>query len=225
MTTTSPGAHLRESVAAASRELAAAGLFIGTSGNLSHRDGDLVAVTATGARLATTTADEVTVVDLDGRIVAGELAPTSELGLHLGIHRLAGPLGITAVAHTHSPAATAAGLVVDELPVLHYQQLSLGGPIRVAAFHPFGSPELAGAVAAALDGRLAALMANHGGIAIGSSMAKAVEHAQLLEWLCELHWRASAIGTPRALTGEQQAAVVEAATRLGYGSTRKADAG
>lgn len=224
MTSTSPFIAVRESVAAASRALAAAGLLVGTAGNVSARDGDHVAITATGAVLAEATAETVTVVDLDGRVVAGDLAPTSELALHLGIHRAAGPLGITAVAHTHAPTATALGLVLDELPVVHYQQLALGGPIRVAPFHPFGSPELATGVGAALDGRLAALMANHGAIALGATMPNAVEHAILLEWLCELYWRAAAIGAPRALDAQQQHDVIEQARRLGYGATRKADA-
>jgi L-fuculose-phosphate aldolase len=77
-------------------------------------------------------------------------------------------------------------------------------------------------VVAALADRSAALMANHGSVAVGGSLAQAVEHALLLEWLCALHHRAAALGTPRALTEEQQVAVVEQALARGYGTTRPA---
>ncbi|MEN0072473.1 MAG: class II aldolase/adducin family protein [Propionicimonas sp.] len=224
MTPSSTLLELRTAVAAASRELASAGLFVGTAGNISARHGDLVALTATGTVLATVTADEITVVDLDGRIVEGDLVPTSEAPLHLGIHRNAPPGLVGAVVHTHSPMATALSVVLDEVPVLHYMQLTLGGALRVAPFHPFGSIELARAVGEALDGRLAALMANHGCVALGADLATAVQNSLLTEWLCELHWHAQAIGTPRPLSPAQQRAVVELATRTGYGSTRRVDA-
>jgi L-fuculose-phosphate aldolase len=77
----------REQVAAAARRLAAAGLVAGTSGNLSARSGDHVAVTPTGAVLAELEPSQVTVVDLDGQVVDGDLAPTSEAELHLGVYR------------------------------------------------------------------------------------------------------------------------------------------
>lgn len=212
---------LRESVAAAARQLAAAGLFIGTAGNLSARSADLVAVTATGAVLGELTPDEVTIVDLDGRIVHGDLLPTSETALHLGLYRSRPVAELGAVVHTHSPMATTLSVVVAEVPVVHYQQLLLGGALRVADFHPFGSEELATTVGAALAGRRAALMANHGCVALGATLAEAVENALLTEWVCELYWRARAIGEPRTLTSAQQQAVIEQAARTGYGTTHK----
>jgi L-fuculose-phosphate aldolase len=205
----------RERVAAAARELAAHGLLVGTAGNVSLREGDRVAVTATGVVLADCRPDDVTLVDLDGTPVEGRLAPTSELDLHLGV--LAGT-GVDAVVHTHAPFATALGCVLDELPVIHYQQLLLGGTIRVAPYATFGSAELAGHVGRALVDRQAALMANHGSVALGATLEEAVERALLLEWLCALHHRASALGVPRALTEPEQAAVVTAALTRGYGS-------
>lgn len=219
---TSTFTELRESLVLACRTLAAEGLFIGTGGNLSARHGDLVALTATGAVLGEITADQITITDLSGRIVDGELIPTSESPLHLGIYQHAPAEQVQAVVHTHSMMATALSVVLDEVPVLHYQQLALGGPLRVAGFHAFGSVELAAAVGQALDGRLAALMANHGAVALGASLAKAVENALLTEWLCELYLRARTVGEPRALTAEQLQSVIAAATASGYGSTRKA---
>lgn len=204
----------RRAVARACHGLAGEGLLIGTAGNVSVRAGEHVAVTATGVVLGRATPDDVTVVDLDGEVVAGELTPTSELELHLGIYRR---YGAGAVVHTHSPQATAVSLVLDELPCVHYQQLALGGAIRVAPFAVFGSAELATETLAALEGKAAALLANHGAIAHGPTLEAAVDNALLLEWACGLYVRAATLGAPRVLEPEQQDAVVAAAVRRGYG--------
>ncbi|MEV7397143.1 class II aldolase/adducin family protein [Aeromicrobium sp. NPDC092404] len=209
----------RAEIAAACRRLAAEGLVIGTAGNVSARAGDLVAITATGAAFEQMTPEQVSIVDLSGVVVQGLLAPTSELELHLGIYR---DLDAGAVVHTHAPMATAVGCVVDVLPCVHYQMLLLGGEVRVAPYATFGSPELAAGVHAALEGRSAALMANHGAVTHAGDLAAAVELALLLEWACTVYWRAASIGTPRTLDAEAQAAVVEAAVRRGYGSSRPA---
>jgi L-fuculose-phosphate aldolase len=208
-------AVLRDQVAAAARRLAHEGLLIGTAGNVSERSGDVVAVTASGVALAGCRPDDVTVVSLAGEVVEGELRPTSELSLHLGVYA---DTSAAAVVHTHAPYATAVACVLDELPVLHYQQLLLGGAVRVAPYATFGSAELAASVRAALADRQAALMANHGSVAVGPTLDAAVEHALLLEWLATLHHRAAALGTPRPLSDAEQRAVVEAAVARGYGT-------
>jgi L-fuculose-phosphate aldolase len=211
----------RERVAAAARELAAAGLVVGTAGNVSERSGDHVAITPTGAALDQLTADQVAVVDLEGGHVEGQLAATSELDLHLGVyHRYTAG----AVVHTHAPMATALSCVIDELPVIHYQMLLLGGPIRVAPYATFGSPELAEVTLDALDERLAALMANHGAIVYAQDLDGAVKQSQLLEWACTVYWRAAAIGAPRVLDEDERSAVVTAAVERGYGAPRRVDA-
>ncbi|MEU2623191.1 class II aldolase/adducin family protein [Streptomyces sp. NPDC007157] len=207
----------RAAVADACSRLGAAGLLFGTTGNVSVRAGDLVAVTATGAVLARLTADQVTVVDLDGKVVAGFLQPTSELDLHLGVYRRH---GAGAVVHTHAPVATALSCVLDELPCFHYQLLALGGTVRVAPYATFGTPELAESVLTALDGRSAALLAGHGAVTVGPTLDKAVENALLLEWACDVYQRAAAIGTPRVLDEQQQLAVIEAVIARNYGTTR-----
>ncbi|SEP62838.1 L-fuculose-phosphate aldolase [Streptomyces sp. yr375] len=206
----------RAAVADACRRLGAEGLLIGTAGNVSVRVEDRVAITATGAVLARLTPDQVTVVDLDGTIVAGTLRPTSELDLHLGVYRRH---GTGAVVHTHAPMATAVSCVLDELPCIHYQLLALGGTVRVAPYATFGTPELAESVLTALEGRSAALMANHGALTHGTTLDKAVENALLLEWACGLYQRAAAMGRPHFLDERQQLAVIEAAIARDYGTT------
>jgi len=214
--------RLRAEVADAARSLAEAGLLIGTAGNVSARDPatGLIAVTATGAVLSRCTPDQVTLVDASGTVVEGGLVPTSELELHLAV--LASGPG--AVVHTHAPAATAVGCVREELPVIHYQQLALGGTIRVAPYATFGTSELAAGVLRALEGRSGALMANHGAVTHGADLAAAVENALLLEWCSRLFLDSAVLGEPRPLDEAQQLAVIEAAIARRYGSTQNVSA-
>jgi L-fuculose-phosphate aldolase len=208
----------RARVAAAARDLAASGLVLGTAGNVSERVDDVVAITPTGAALAALDTAQVTLVDLDGGMVFGDLAPTSELDLHLGVYAR---YGAGAVVHTHAPAATALSCVVEELPCVHYQMLLLGGDVRVAPYRTFGTPELAAATLDALEGKTAALMANHGAITYSHDLAHAVENTKLLEWAAALYIQAVAVGTPRVLTEAERAAVIEVAVQRSYGQTRR----
>jgi L-fuculose-phosphate aldolase len=209
---------VREQVAATSRRMAAEGLVLGTAGNVSARHGDEVAITPTGAVLAELEPEQVSIVDLDGQHVGGELAPTSELDLHLGVYRR---YEAGAVVHTHAPMATALSCVVDEVPCVHYQMLSLGGAVPVAPYATFGTPELAASVLGALDGRRAALMAGHGAIVHADELGTALELSLLLEWACTVYWRAATIGEPRALDAEQLEAAVARGLASGYGTMQR----
>lgn len=208
----------REAVASASRHLAKTGLVIGTAGNVSARQGDLIAVTPTGSDLGELTAEMITVIDLEGEIVDGDLAPTSEVPLHTGIYAKTNALAIT---HAHAMASTAVSCCHDELPALHYSCLELGGAPRTAAYATFGSQQLADNVIEALKGRNAALMQNHGSVAYGPTMDQAVHNLELLEWLAELYWRANSLGTPHLLTDKDFEAIITAAIERGYGSMKK----
>jgi L-fuculose-phosphate aldolase len=220
-------AQERQELAEAGRRLAARGLVIGTSGNLSLRAGDLVAVTPTGGVISDLTAGQMTVIGLDGAVADGDLAPTSEVPLHLAIYR---NTFATAVAHTHATTTTAIGLVADEIPLIHYAMLNLGGAVRVAPYACYGTEELASHVVKALEFKQAALMRNHGSIAIGSSLAKATDHLELLEWAAQTYHQAllaSAVTgrAPRELTQQEQEEVITAALSSGYGTTKKLDNG
>jgi L-fuculose-phosphate aldolase len=205
----------RERVAAAARRLADQGLVGGTAGNVSEREGELVAISPSGSVLERLQAEEVAVVDLDGVLVQGPLGPTSELALHLGAYRR---YGAGAVVHAHPPVGTALACVIDELPAVHYQMVELGGPVRVAAYATFGTEQLAEQTLDALEDRCAVLMANHGTLTYGDQLDSAVARTLLLEWVCTVYWRAAALGTPRALTGEQLQTVTEQLERRRYGS-------
>lgn len=205
----------RERVVAAGRRLADEGLVSGTSGNVSERDGGLLAISPTGAVLARLRADDVAVVGIDGRQLEGLLAPTSELELHLGV---CSRYGAGAVVHAHPPVATALACVIDELPAIHYLMVELGGPIQVASYATFATAELARNTLDALEGRTAVLMANHGALTYSDDLPSAVQRMLLLEWASTLFWRAAAIGPPRALDAGQLEAVQQHLEHRNYGS-------
>jgi L-fuculose-phosphate aldolase len=217
-----PGSLQREraELAAACRRLAAAGLVHGTAGNLSARHGDVIAISPTGAQLESLEAADVTLIDAAGEVVGGGLQPTSELDLHLAVYERH---GAGAVVHTHAPVSTALSCVLDELPCVHYEMLLLGGAVRVAPYATFATPQLAAAAADALDGRTAALLANHGTVTLGADLDGAVRATELLEWAATLYWRAAQLGTPRALDEGELADVLAVATRRNYGTTRRVD--
>ena len=206
----------REHVATAARRLATEGLLVGTAGNVSVRDGDRSRSLPRAWSCATARRSRSASCRRTGEVVEGSLLPTSELDLHLNVYAAT---DAAAVVHTHAPFSTAVACVLDELPVIHYQHLLLGGTIRVAPYATFGTPELAANVRDALADRQAALMANHGSVAVGGSLEKAVDNALLLEWLATLHHRASALGTPKTLTDDEQADVITQALQRNYGTT------
>ncbi|MCK2212547.1 class II aldolase/adducin family protein [Actinomadura sp. ATCC 31491] len=197
---------LREQLCAYGRRAVELGLVIGTSGNLSARRGDLVAVTPSGVALDRLTPGSCPVVDVEGHLVEGDLQPSSETPMHLAIYR---STGAQAVVHTHSVFGTVVATTMSELPPVHYNALLLGGVVKVAEYATYGTPELAANVREALAGKQAALLANHGGVTIGPGLEQAFEATRLLEWLCEVYVRGLGVGKPVVLTDEQLAAVVE----------------
>jgi L-fuculose-phosphate aldolase len=160
------------------------------------------------------TADLVGVHRLDGTPVQAPLRPTSEMPLHLGVYAAT---SAAAIVHTHSVAATALSTLADELPAIHYQVAMFGGPVAVAAYATYGSQELARHVVAALRGRTACLMANHGAVTTGPDLRSALVGSRYLEWLCEVYLRtlATSGSGPRLLPAGEIALVV--GQLAGYG--------
>ncbi|MBF8190680.1 class II aldolase/adducin family protein [Nonomuraea sp. K274] len=197
---------LREQLCEYGRRAVDLGLVIGTSGNLSVRQGDRVAVTPSGAALDRLTPEMCPIVDIEGRLVEGDLQPSSETPMHLAVYAAT---DAQAIVHTHSVFGTVVATTMTELPPVHYNALLLGGVVRVAEYATYGTPELAANVRAAMEGKRAALMANHGGVTVGATLEEAFEATRLLEWLCEVYVRALGVGKPAILTEKQLAAVVE----------------
>jgi L-fuculose-phosphate aldolase len=207
-----PLAAQRDRVCELGRRMVADRLVVGTSGNISVRAGDLVAVTPSGVDYADLVPESITVVDLTGRRIDGDLPPTSEVPLHLALYRHA---GAGAVVHTHAPHATAVSTLVTEVPPIHYVVAMLGGAVRVAGYATFGSPELAANAVTALGEGSACLLANHGAVTIGGNLAAAYERALQLEWLCQVWLAAKPAGEPALLPAAELAKVAELARDYG----------
>lgn len=207
-------AHAWEALVATARRTVSEGLVVGTSGNVSVRVGDTVLVTPSGVPYDRLTPEDVTGVGLDGRQVLGTLVPTSELPMHLAVHRTT---DARAVVHTHAVHATAVSTLVPELPVIHYMTAALGGPVRVAPYATYGSEELAENMLRALAGRTGCLLQNHGTMTYGATLDQAYDRTAQLEWMCRLWLTASSVPglSPSLLSAGQ---LTEVAEKLrGYG--------
>ena len=191
----------RSQVCRWARRTAADGLVVGRSGNLSVRVGNLIAVTPTAVDYDQLGPADVAVVDLHGRPVDGALAASSELPMHLAAYE-ADPLR-AAVVHTHAVHATAVGLLIDEVPRVHYMLGALGESVRVAPYATYGTPELALAMATALAGRHGCLLRNHGTVTTGADLAQAYERTLQLEFACRLWLLARAVGEPELLPADE----------------------
>jgi len=194
------------------RRMADDRLVVGSSGNISIRSGDLVAVTPTGIEYADLTPDLISVIGLDGRHLDGA-PPTSEVPLHLALYN-SRPIG--AVVHTHAVHATAASMLVDQLPPVHYMLALFGGAVRVAPYATFGTAELAASVLGALGDRFGCLLANHGAVTVGANLPAAYDRAVQLEWLCQVWLAARTAGQPRHLPPGELARTTE--LMRGYGA-------
>ncbi|MGH3647071.1 MAG: class II aldolase/adducin family protein [Micromonosporaceae bacterium] len=202
----------RAEVVRYSQRLVPDGLVVSTSGNLSVRAGDLVAVTPSGLEYDQLTPDLVCVCDLDGNQIEGPLKPTSEMPMHLAVYA---NTPYTAVVHTHSTAATAVSTLTDELPSIHYLMGLFGGAVRVTEYARFGTRQLADNMVKALDNRKGCILGNHGTVTVGGNLHQAYTLNLYLEWLCEVWLRARAVGSPRLLSPEE---IEEVAQQVaGYG--------
>ena len=209
----------REAIVTCCQELSRAGLVVGTAGNVSVREGDLVAVSPSGVRYAELAAGMVGVHRLDGTPVEAPLAPTTELPLHLAIYAARPEVG--AIVHTHSLAATALSTLVDEVPPLHYYVAMFGGRVHVARYATYGTQELARSVVQALEDRTGCLMGNHGAVTVGQDLATAHDKSVYLEWLCDVYLRASAAGRPRLLPPAELEMVASALATYGQPPNRR----
>lgn len=176
------------------------GLVVGTSGNVSIRAGNLVAITPGSFDYELLTPELICVLEVDGTVVAAELPPSSEVPMHLAVYH---DRPVTAVVHTHSPYATVLATLGRPVRPLHYLLAELGGTVRVAQYATYGTPELARNVTTALRDRNAVLLANHGTITVGDTLASAYARNLLLEWLCALQYRAEQLGEPRLLPEDE----------------------
>jgi L-fuculose-phosphate aldolase len=198
----SSAGQAREEVLVWAQRLESAGLSLGTSGNISARTAAGMMVTPTARRYEELTVVDLVEVDLDGSPLAGQGVASTEWPFHASIYRRRSEAG--AVVHAHPPHATALACHQLEIPPFHYMVAIAGGAtIRCAGYAKPGSNELAAEVEKALGGRQACLLANHGLIALGSSVRAAFELALEVENLSRQYWLALQLGDPVLLSGAQ----------------------
>jgi L-fuculose-phosphate aldolase len=200
--------NLREALIAACRELARRGLTYGTSGNISlRRDERRFFVSPTGMAYDALDPDDIPLIDFDGRWF-GRRRPSSEWRLHRDIFKSREEVG--AIVHTHSRNATGLACTGRGIPAFHYMVAVTGGSdIRCAPYYTFGTQELSDAAVAALAGRTACLLANHGVIAVGENLPAAVALAGEVETLAAQYCTVLAIGEVRVLNEIEMRRVVE----------------
>lgn len=200
-----------------SARLLADGLAIGSAGNISVRAGDVVAITPSGISYDDMRPVDVCLVAPDGAQLDGLQTPSSETPMHLAIYAAT---RAAAIVHTHSPEVIALSAARSELPAVHYAITGLGGAVRVAPYLRFGSAGLAKAAVAALDGRSAVILRNHGAVCYGRDLAQAYERALLLEWLARTYRLALCYGEPAILSAAELDEVAAEARRRRYGERR-----
>lgn len=198
---------LRSELIATACAMQPAGLNRSTAGNVSVRNGDGFYITPTGMAYDSLRDDDIPLMALDGSHV-GSRKPSSEWRLHRDLYAARPEVG--AVLHAHSPFAVSLACLRLDIPPFHYMIARFGGDtIRCAEYSIFGSNFLSTVAMAAMAGRQACLLANHGMLVAGRDLAEALALAIELEELCEQYWRACQIGQPVLLSAGEMAAVLE----------------
>ena len=210
--------EVRQAVVDAVRRLDALGLNRGSTGNASHRWADGMLITPTGAGADLTPSDLSFVRD-DGR-ASGPWQPSSEWHFHRAVYR-ARP-DVMAVLHNHAVHATALGCLQRKLPAFHYMVAVAGGDdVPLVPYATFGSEALSDGVVLALAERDACLLAQHGMVSCGSSLAQAMKVMLEVEGLCQTYLLALAVGEPPVLDGAEMARVI--AKFRHYGRTQNSE--
>ena len=197
---------LREAVIATCLKMNEEGINQGTSGNVSVRTPEGFLITASGIPYNKMKPEHVVEMDLDGGYV-GAYLPSTEWRMHLDIfkHRP----DANAVVHTHSIYATALSCLRKDVPSFHYMIGIAGGTtLRCAKYAEYGTPELSEAMLKAMKDRQACLLANHGQIAFGPDLDKALWRAGEVETLCHQYWAALQAGKPVLLNDRQMTTVL-----------------
>ena len=197
----------RRAVLEAAQKMAALGLVVGTSGNVSMRvdvdsvERELMVITPSGVEYDILNTEDILVTDMDIEPVEGCGVPSSEAMLHAEIYRHRADVG--AVMHTHSAFATAVAVAgLDIPPIIDEMVLTVGGEVKVAEYAFPSSEALATNVREALGGRNAALMRNHGAVGVGADLREALKVCELVEHAARVMVYASMLGGATSLPSD-----------------------
>jgi L-fuculose-phosphate aldolase len=198
--------EIRSEIVRVARELRRRGLAIGTSGNVGARLPDgRIAITPSTMDYDVMTPGDIVILTPEGAPSEGRRQPSSEVRIHLQV--FAARADVLAIVHTHSPFATAWAATRRPLPAVHYVMATLVAPgrdtIRCAPYATFGTEELARHASQTLGEDNAVLLANHGAVAAGTSLAGALLRAERIEELAMLALRASQVGGQVLLSADE----------------------
>jgi len=206
----------------ASLEMERLGLTRGSSGNISIRTGTGFLITPSGMPPKTLSPSDIVAMGMDER-PTGTRKPSSEWRFHRDIYAARPEIG--AIVHSHPPFGIALASHGRGIPAFHYMVAMAGGAdIRCAPYATYGTQALSDYAVTALEGRFACLLANHGMIAAGKTLERALALAVEVESLAEGYWRALQIGEPTILPDDEMAVVVEKFKSYGANAQTGTDA-
>jgi L-fuculose-phosphate aldolase len=207
-------AELRAAMVATCRRMNATGINQGTAGNLSARLGEGFLITPSSLPYDTMAAEDIVEMGFDGSYIGRR--PSSEWRFHRDI--LKARPDVNVVLHCHSLYATSVACHHRTIPAFHYMVGVTGGAtLRCAAYATFGTQALSDAAVAALEGRMACLLGQHGQISLGTTLDGALWMAVEVETLARMYIQALALGEPPVLSDEEMERVIGQMTRMGYG--------
>ncbi|MHB1711299.1 MAG: L-fuculose-phosphate aldolase [Acidimicrobiales bacterium] len=192
-------------VLVAAKDMLAKGLVEGTAGNISARTEEgALCITPSSVDYAAMTLDDLVTVDPDGKVISGTRSPSSEMALHLACYAAYDDIG--SVIHSHPVHATM--FAVARQPIascIDEFSIYVGGEVRVTEYAASGSADLGSQAVAALKDRGAALIANHGMVAVGPTPDKVLHITALVERSAHILWGARMIGTLHPLPDDVNA--------------------
>ena len=214
-------ATIRRAIVAACRHMNAIGINQGMAGNISVRDGATMLITPSAVPYDEMTAEDIAAMPIAGEYGAweGRRRPSTEWRLHLDIMRARPEAG--AIVHSHATHCTVLAIARKPIPACHYMMAAFGGAdVRVAEYAAFGTSELSRNALAALEGRSACLLANHGMVVFGAGLGRAMWAAAELETIARQYYMSLLIGGPHILS---DAEIAETARNFGsYGAQEEA---
>ncbi len=199
----------REELVKYGKKLVTTNLTKGTGGNLSvfDRANGTVAITPSGIDFFEITPEDIVILDLDGKVVEGNRVPSSEWEMHLMQYRTRND--IDAVIHAHTTYATVFAVLNWELPPSHYMIAVAGPNVRCAKYATYGTHELAVNATEAMKDRRAVILANHGILSGAQDLLNAFNIIEEIEYCCQIHLWAKAVGEPVILPPEELSLMAE----------------
>ncbi|WP_040979495.1 class II aldolase/adducin family protein [Oceanobacillus jeddahense] len=178
------------------------GLTVGTSGNVSVKEGKMMYITPSALPYNEMTEEDVLEVDLTtGEVVKGYRKPSSETPMHTNIYLQ--KENIKAIVHTHSTYATIFACAHKAIPPVHYTIADIGREVAVAPYARYGSEQLAKYAVETLGDANGVLLANHGVVAVGSTLADAYRRAETIEEVALLAYGSNTLHSVNPLTDEE----------------------